>query len=302
MRRAWMRTAAVLLFVAAAALLSFPAGQRAVRGYRDGLEIRTFEENKSQETDGYVRLRESMEEYNRRIFTQGQSGLSDAWDYEKGTFDFGGTGLDEEMIGYISIPAMDIRLPLYIGASEENLMKGAAVLAQTSMPLGGEDTNCVIAGHRGGYFGQAVFRDIEVLRAGDTVEITNLWETLEYEVVKCIVISPDDLDAVKIRPGRDMVTLVTCHPYTHNYQRYVVYCSRSGQDKTQDNRGEEAASLPYGLPYEPSGDAVRREDMLTEVGLIVLGAAAVFGVAEIYRRRKGRRKSWKKTGKTGKRI
>lgn len=285
-----MRIAALLLFLAAAVLLAFPAGQRAVRKYGDSRQIRTFEEEKDREAGGHAQLKESMEAYNRRIFEQGQNGLSDAWSYADGTFDFAGTGLDDGMIGYISIPAMGVKLPLYIGASEENLMKGAAVLAQTSMPLGGENTNCVIAGHRGGYFGQAVFRDIEVLQAGDTVEITNLWETLEYEVVKCIVISPDDLDAVKIRPGRDLVTLVTCHPYTHNYQRYVVYCARTGAGGAPEEAGQGAGSLPEGLPFESSEDAVRREDLLTAAGLLVLAATAVLLIAGSVRRRRGKRR------------
>lgn len=122
------------------------------------------------------------------------------------------------------------------------------------------------------------------------MEITNLWETLEYEVVKCIVISPDDLDAVKIRPGRDLVTLVTCHPYTHNYQRYVVYCARTGAGGAPEEAGQGAGSLPEGLPFESSEDAVRREDLLTAAGLLVLAAAAVLLIAGSVRRRRGKRR------------
>ena len=157
------------------------------------------------------------------------------------------------MIGYIKIDAMNIEVPLYIGANEENLRKAAVVLSQTSMPIGGENTNCVIAAHRGGYNGQAMFRDIEVLKQGDIIEITNLWETLQYEVAKCIVITPDDIDAVKIIPGQDMVTLVTCHPYGNNYQRYVVYCTRVQDDGAADGKAltQAAQEIPFdGIDYE----------------------------------------------------
>lgn len=83
----------------------------------------------------------------------------------------------------------------------------------------------MIAAHRG-WKGTPMFREIEALKPGDEVVITNLWGSLKYKVVKTIVIDPTDIDAVKIIADADMLTLITCHPYTKNYQRYVVYCSR----------------------------------------------------------------------------
>ena len=88
--------------------------------------------------------------------------------------DFDTAGLPDDMIGYITIDAMDEEMPLYIGANKENMSKGAVVMGQTSMPVGGENTNCVIAAHRG-YRGIPMFQYIEVLQPGDKVEITNLW-------------------------------------------------------------------------------------------------------------------------------
>jgi len=71
-----------------------------------------------------------------------------------------------------------------------------------------------------------MFRDIEALQIGDKVYITNFWDTLVYEVAETKVILPADIQQIYIQEGRDMVTLITCHPYTKNYQRYVVYCER----------------------------------------------------------------------------
>lgn len=129
------------------------------------------------------------------------------------------------MAGSVEIPRMGVELPLYLGANEENMRLGAAHLSQTSLPIGGENTNCVIAAHRG-YAMAAMFRDIEAMQEGDEVIVTNLWETLTYQVVETKVILPSDTEEVLIREGRDLVTLITCHPYGHNYQRYVVYCER----------------------------------------------------------------------------
>ena len=64
-------------------------------------------------------------------------------------------------------------------------------------------------------------------QAGDTVTITNLWETLTYAVVDVKIIQPDQVDKIKIQPGRDLLTLITCHPYASGgRQRLVVYCER----------------------------------------------------------------------------
>ena len=71
-----------------------------------------------------------------------------------------------------------------------------------------------------------MFRDIEMLEIGDEVKITNMWEELIYKVVETKIIRPDEISEVLIQEGRDLITLVTCHPYTKNYQRYVVYCER----------------------------------------------------------------------------
>lgn len=83
----------------------------------------------------------------------------------------------------------------------------------------------VIAAHRG-YSRTAMFRDIEALEIGDEVIIENFRETLIYEVADLRVILPTEVDQLMIQEGKDMVTLMTCHPYRHNYQRYVVFCVR----------------------------------------------------------------------------
>lgn len=76
-------------------------------------------------------------------------------------------------------------------------------------------------------YGADYFRHIDRLQAGDMVTITNLWETLTYAVVDMEIIQPDQVDKIKIQPGRDLLTLITCHPYASGgRQRLVVYCER----------------------------------------------------------------------------
>lgn len=109
-------------------------------------------------------------------------------------------------------------------------------MGQTSLPLGQKDSNCVIAAHRG-YQGIPYFRDIEQLKTGDRVIIKNPWETLTYKVTKIKVIDPYDTDQILIHKGKDMVTLLTCHPYRgHGRYRYVVYCMRNHGQKIRKQK------------------------------------------------------------------
>ena len=145
-----------------------------------------------------------MQDYNQTISQEGQTGLSDPSAYEEASFRLANYGLESEVFGVLSIPR----------------------LGQTSLPIGGSNTNCVLAGHRG-WNGAAYFLYINQLEPGDIVTVTNLWETLTYQVVDTQIISPNDVDAIHIQPGRELLTLLTCHPpASGGKQRYLVFCER----------------------------------------------------------------------------
>ena len=179
-----------------------------------------------EETRDYPELWADMVRYNETIYTQGQAGLSCEYDYQKPSFTLTQYGLADEVFGVISIPAMELEMPIFLGATEQHMADGAAHLSQTSLPIGGENTNCVIAGHRG-YNGASYFRYIDKLKVGDLVSVTNLWERLTYRVCEIKIIDPHDVTEILIQPGRELLTLLTCHPYASGgKQRYVVYCER----------------------------------------------------------------------------
>lgn len=179
-----------------------------------------------EKTRDYPELWADMVRYNETIYTQGQAGLSCEYDYQKPSFRLSDYGLGDEVFGVISIPAMELEMPIYLGATEQHMANGAAHLSQTSLPIGGENTNCVVAGHRG-YNGASYFRYIDKLNVGDLVSVTNLWETLTYRVCEIKIIDPHDVTEILIQPERELLTLLTCHPYASGgKQRYVVYCER----------------------------------------------------------------------------
>lgn len=170
----------------------------------------------------YPELRKAMFEYNEQLYLNGQSGLIDQLSYEEPDFHLWDYGIKKNILGYISIPSLDIKLPIYNGANEENMAKGAAYLANTSLPVGGNNTNCVIAAHTR-YKGIYMFKRITELKSGDKIYITNFWETLVYKVTDTKIIDPMDSKNIYIQEGKNLLTLSTCHPFPQNYQRYLVY-------------------------------------------------------------------------------
>lgn len=102
-------------------------------------------------------LWEDIQQYNRRLFQSRQEGINGLESLEEACFRLSDYGITGEVFGVLSIPALDLEMPVYLGASSQNMALGAAQLGQTSVPVGGKNTNTVIAGHRGwngaDYFG-----------------------------------------------------------------------------------------------------------------------------------------------------
>ena len=217
---------AALLAVAGTCVMLWPV----VTGYRlqanTDEAVQSFLEERKPEQQ-CPELLAALQEYNQRIYNEKQSGLADLEACEEPAADLTAYGIADEIIGVLEVPAMELIMPVYLGASEAHLAAGAAVLGNTSAPIGGDNTNCVIAGHRG-WKGADYFRHIDRLAVGDSVTLTNLWETLTYTVADIQIIQPHEVDKIKIQQGRDLLALLTCHPYASGgRQRYVVYCERT---------------------------------------------------------------------------
>lgn len=169
-------------------------------------------------------LYQKMKMYNLELNTKGQD-VVDAFSYQDESVDLTEYGFKQNVIGVINIPKLKVKLPIYLGATTANMKKGAVHLTTTSLPLGEINSNVVIAAHRG-MVRNKMFRHLDKLEEGDRVIITTMWDTLEYKVCKKEIIEPTDSSKILIQKGKDMVTLITCHPFRVNTHRYVVYCER----------------------------------------------------------------------------
>ena len=132
-----------------------------------------------------------------------------------------GTGV----MGYLEIPKISLRLPIYHGTGDAALQKGIGHLAGTSLPVGGSGTHCVLSGHRG-LPSALLFTDLDQLETGDTFTLYVLDQRLSYQVDQILVIEPEDVSTLAPEDGKDYVTLVTCTPYGVNTHRLLVRGSR----------------------------------------------------------------------------
>lgn len=242
---------------------------------------------------------EFLAEYNERVRTGQAGAVNDPWGMGSDADELASVGLPDGIVGAIEVPSMNTRLPLYLGASAGHLNAGAAVVSGTSAPLGEIDSNCVIAAHRGGRRGNSMFRDIESLRVGDLVYVRTLWETLVYRASAIKVVPMEDVDAVKVQPGRDMITLLTCDPYmptggaTH---RYLVFCERATDidlDASEDSARKVIDSLyalnPIAQALQPSDSPwLVAERWIRVAGLAILAVAAVTLAARMIRAARNR--------------
>ena len=178
--------------------------------YRESDVVISFTEP-TEEVWEYPELWEAMVSYNESIYTDGQSGMVNIQSFEVPAFTLQDYGLEDEVFGVISVPAIELSMPIYLGASRANMSIGAALMTETSLPIGTPNSNAVICGHRG-WNGASYFLHIDKIQNGDIVTITNLWEELQYEVVCTKIITPYDLDAINIQEGKEMITLLSCHP------------------------------------------------------------------------------------------
>lgn len=250
-----MRVLAAVLILTALGIGMFPR----VLQYRSARELASTSARSEKRVAGwpYPQADEAFaaaREYNKRLAKSGQPVIGEAKDplaelYDDpqnaannasadGSDDSGdsASAKDKEyqslldsgdgVMGAIRIPKISVNLPIYHGTSEQTLASGAGHLYGSSLPVGGKDTHAVITGHRG-LVEASMFTRLDEIRVGDYFYIDVMGHTLGYMVDRITEINPDDTSKLKIVPGEDRVTLMTCTPYGVNTHRLLVSALRS---------------------------------------------------------------------------
>jgi len=125
------------------------------------------------------------------------------------------------LMGYLEIPLLGQKLPIYHGAEEAVLQKGVGHISTTALPVGGEGTHCVLVAHRG-LPGNELFTNVDKLVLGDVFYLRVLGETAAYRIDSIQVVEPSALVELSPVPGEDYCTLVTCTPLNINSHRLLI--------------------------------------------------------------------------------
>lgn len=236
----------------------------------------SFKAKDSQVTDDLI-------DYNKEV-VKGESNIIDPFDNEEyeGAHDIKGIDKDE-VFAYLIIPKLDMKKPIYLDATYDHLDWGVAQVEGTSLPLGGMSTRSVIAGHRG-WWGDLMFYNVDKLEVGDEILIDGRTGLLEYRVTGTDIISPSDWESILPVAGKDMVTLLTCHPKRPPRPKRLLINAERVEEKKAEVKPvvEEKTEVNY-LKYGIYG--------ITLIGWIamVLVFIRMVGYIRSYKRRSRRR-------------
>ena len=264
------RILAILLIIAGLLCFLYPTISYIWNGYRDSKLITEYNHSVA-EADEKVQADnlESARKYNEKVAAKttksiiGPEEESDS-EYES-VLNFGGNGI----MGYIEIPKISAKLPIYHYSNAGVLEKGAGHIYGTSLPIGGENTHSVLTGHRG-LASASMFSEINKLSEGDEFYIHVCGETLAYKVCNIQVVLPEETGTLTIEEGRDLVTLITCTPYAINSHRLLVTGERTEYVKEEAEKVTTAGMIVHAF------NPVRMTVLFTVI-LIVITCIVVTG-------------------------
>ena len=165
-----------------------------------------------------------------------------------------------EVMGYLDIPKIHVRLAIYHGIGVKALENGCGHIEGTSLPIGGEGTHAVLSAHRG-LPSAKLFTDLDQMEEGDLFFITILDQKLAYRVDQIKTVLPEETEDLAIEENRDLVTLVTCTPYGVNSHRLLVRGERTEYTEEEDTAGR-------GILLRSPLEGTDRTQTLLVVGLL----------------------------------
>ena len=137
------------------------------------------------------------------------------------------------IMGYVSVPKIDVTLPIYHGTDSGTLERGIGHLLGTSLPVGGDSTHSVLTAHSG-MASQKMFSDLDLMKIDDVFYLDVLNERLAYQVDAIFAVLPHETEHLQIVTGEDYCTLVTCTPFGVNTHRLLVRGTRIPYEEAEE--------------------------------------------------------------------
>ena len=276
---------AALMILSGIGVASYPVISNMVAQRHASTAIQNYDDTvKSMDTEKLDAAKEAARRYNEQLGSAlDRDAAGEAEETGTSYVDLIDVG---ESLGYITIPKIDVNLPIYEGTSDDVLLKGVGHLEGSSYPLGGESTHSVLTGHRG--LAEAVlFTDLDKLQEGDKFYLHIMDEVLAYQVDQVKVVLPEETDDLTIVQGQDYCTLVTCTPYAINTHRMLVRGIR-----VPYNGEEETGDTPQVVQYQTlhTGTVVKRIvdawPWISVTGSVIIGGEALLLLLLLHRCKK----------------
>ncbi|WP_291292266.1 class C sortase [Enterococcus sp.] len=212
----------LLLLVIGIGLFSYPFISDALNNYLDQQIIAHYQAEANQENAAAMAKMQEQIDKNQKLAKEGGSpGLDPFSEAEKIRQTPDKSYFESHTIGVLTIPKINVQVPIFDKTNSALLEKGSSLLEGTSFPTGGKNTHAVISGHRG--LPQAkLFTDLPELQEGEEFYLEVYGETLVYQVDQIKTVVPTDTQDLQIESGKDLVTLLTCTPYMINSHRLLV--------------------------------------------------------------------------------
>ena len=210
----------ILALIAGMCLLLYPTISNWWNSFRQTRVISKYiDDVNNLDNNRYNEILHEAEVYNEELAQSGLKYILSDTEMKRynSTLNFSSTNV----MGYIEIPSIQVKLAIYHGTGEDTLAVGVGHIAGSSLPIGGENTHCVLSGHRG-LPSATLFSNLDKVTEGDRFIINILDKTLTYEVDQIRIVEPHELNDLAIEDGKDYCTLVTCTPYGINTHRILV--------------------------------------------------------------------------------
>ena len=242
MSRKWLLR---IIFLAGFLLLLYPLISNMVHQRQQSDAVASYDSAVSNRSEEEIQeILNQATEYNNMLF-QSNGAIVDNMDTSILSDESYNSLLNQAngIMGSIEIPKIDVDLPIYHGTEDVILSVGVGHIQGTSLPVGGENTHCVLSGHRG-LPGSSLFTRLDEMKEGDLFFLSVMGETLAYKVYDIQIVDPDNTEVLEITAGKDDVSLVTCTPYGLNTHRLVVTGERVPYEESEYNSiGSELPSL-----------------------------------------------------------
>jgi sortase A len=165
MKGKWSYIILIIVFLIGLSLLLYPTVSDWWNSFHQTRAIYDYNQMVANlDNEEYDRILNSAKAYNDNIAANGIK-----WtltDEERAVYESELDIANNGNMGYITIPSIDIQLPVYHGTSETVLHSSIGHLEGTSLPVGGYTSHCVLSGHRG-LPSAKLFSDLDKMVVGD---------------------------------------------------------------------------------------------------------------------------------------